>query len=249
MIDLDWVRTALPHRRIEWFRTTDSTMTVAARLAKEAAPSGTIVGADEQSRGIGRHGHSWHSEPGAGLYVSFLLRPPIGADALPLVMLSLGLAARDAIAEVSGLAPDLRWPNDVLLNGKKCAGIIAVKEDNAIIAGIGINIGHSVFPSDIAALATSLAIEGAVASREAALIALANRVDDVMEILKSRGAEAICSLFSQASSYVSGRRVRVDQGDKIIEGVTRGLDPSGFLIVRQDNGKDVTILAGGVRPA
>jgi BirA family biotin operon repressor/biotin-[acetyl-CoA-carboxylase] ligase len=247
-MDLDWVRASLPYRRVEWFPSIDSTMTEAARLAREGAPSGTIVGADEQTQGIGRHGHSWHSEPAAGLYVSFILRLPIGADALPLVMLSLGLAARDAIAETSGLAPDLRWPNDVLLSGKKCAGILATKEDDAIIAGIGINVGHKAFPDDIAALATSLAIEGAVVSREAALIALANQVDEVIEVLKTKGADAICSLFAQASSYVSGRRVRVDQGDKVIEGVTRGLDPFGFLIVRQDNGKDVTILAGGVRP-
>lgn len=248
-MDLDWVRENLPNRRVEWFASIDSTMTAAARLAAAGAPSGTIVGADEQTQGIGRHGHSWHSEPGAGLYVSFVLRLPLGADAIPLIMLSLGIAARDAIAEVSVLAPDLRWPNDVLLNGKKCAGILAAKEGDAIIAGIGINVGHRGFPPDIAALATSIAMEGAVVSREGALVALAKHVDDVIEILKTQGPDAICGLFARASSYVSGRRVRVDQGDKVIEGVTRGLDPFGFLIVRQDNGKDVTILAGGVRPA
>ncbi|MEQ1883574.1 MAG: biotin--[acetyl-CoA-carboxylase] ligase [Bryobacteraceae bacterium] len=248
-MDLDWVRASLPYRRVDWFSSIDSTMTEAARLAAEGASSGTIVGADEQTQGIGRHGHSWHSEPGAGLYVSFVLRLPLGADAIPLIMLSLGIAARDAIAEVSGLAPDLRWPNDVLLNGKKCAGILAAKEGDAIIAGIGINVGHCGFPPDIAALATAIAMEGALVSREAVLVALAKRVDDVIEILKTKGSDAVCGLFAQASSYVSGRRVRVDQGDKVIEGVTRGLDAFGFLIVRQDNGKDVTILAGGVRPA
>ncbi|MEQ1947737.1 MAG: biotin--[acetyl-CoA-carboxylase] ligase [Bryobacteraceae bacterium] len=248
-MDLDWVRASLPYRRIEWFASIDSTMTVAARLAGEGTPSGTIVGADEQTQGIGRHGHSWHSEPGAGLYVSFVLRLPLGAEAIPLIMLSLGIAARDAIAEASGLAPDLRWPNDVLIGGKKCAGILATKEGDAIVAGIGINVGHREFPPDIAALATSLMIEGAVASREAVLVALAKHVDEVIEILKAQGPDAICGLFARASSYVSGRRVRVDQSDKVIEGVTRGLDPFGFLIVRQDNGKDVTILAGGVRPA
>ena len=70
-MDLDWVRASLPYRRVEWFPSIDSTMTEAARLAREGAPSGTIVGADEQTQGIGRHGHSWHSEPAAGLYVSF----------------------------------------------------------------------------------------------------------------------------------------------------------------------------------
>ena len=256
--DLEWVRAQLPNRRIEWHSSIDSTMTAAAHLAREGAASGTVVGADEQTAGIGRHGHSWHSEPGAGLYVSFVLRPLIGADALPLVMLALGLATRDAIVQVTGertapLAPDLRWPNDVLLNGKKCAGILAQKEDDAIVAGIGINIEHRHFPPEIEPLATSLLLAGATVSRETVLVALANHVATYCDVLSEQGAEPIRIMFSQASSYASGRRVRVDPGgapgSAVIEGVTRGLDPFGFLVVRQDNGKDVTILAGGVRPA
>jgi BirA family biotin operon repressor/biotin-[acetyl-CoA-carboxylase] ligase len=251
--DLDWACAKLPSRRIDWFPSIDSTMTAACRLAREGATSGTIVGADEQTSGVGRHGHFWHSEPGAGLYVSFVLRLPLDAGAVPLVMLAWGLATRDAIiqvtgADASGLAPDLRWPNDVLLNGKKCAGILAVKEGDAIVAGIGINVRHRDFPPEIEPLATSLLLAGATASREAMLVSLANHIDDYCEILSEQGPAPICTMFAQASSYVSGRRVRVDQGDTVIEGVTRGLDPFGFLIVRQDNGKDVTILAGGVRP-
>jgi len=251
--DIDWVRVQLTSRRIEWHASIDSTMTAASSLAREGAASGTIVGADEQTQGIGRHGHSWHSELGAGLYVSFVLRPSIGADALPLVMLALGLATRDAIAEAAGLAPDLRWPNDVLLDGKKCAGILAQKEDDAVVAGIGINIGHRAFPPEIEPLATSLLLAGANVSREAMLVALAKHLATYCDLLSEQGAEPICMMFTHASSYASGRRVRVDlgnaQGNTVIEGVTRGLDPFGFLIVRQDNGKDVTILAGGVRPA
>jgi BirA family transcriptional regulator, biotin operon repressor / biotin---[acetyl-CoA-carboxylase] ligase len=251
--DLDWVRAQLPSHRIEWHPSIDSTMTAASSLAREGAPSGTIVGADQQTQGIGRHGHPWHSEPGTGLYVSFVLRPSVGAEALPLVMLALGLATRDAIVETASTAPDLRWPNDVLLDGKKCAGILAQKEDGAIIAGIGINIGHRAFPPEIEPLATSLLLAGATVSREAMLVALAKHVAAYCDLLSRQGAEPICMMFTQASSYASGRRVRVfqtdAQDDGIIEGVTRGLDPFGFLIVRQDNGKDATILAGGVRPA
>src|SRR6202142_2440869 len=143
-------------RRVEWFASIDSTMTVAARLAREGCPSGTVVGADEQTAGIGRHGHSWHSEPGAGLYVSVVLRLHLSSDALPVVMLALSLATQQAIAEVTGLAPDLRWPNDVLIDEKKCAGILAQFEGDAVIAGIGINVGHTQFPPDLAPIATSL---------------------------------------------------------------------------------------------
>ena len=158
----------LPGRRVEWFPSLDSTMTVAARLAREGCASGTVVGADEQTAGIGRAGHSWHSEPEAGLYVSIVLRLALGPESLPLVMLALGLATRDAIADVTGLAPDLRWPNDVLLGEKKCAGILAQMEGDAVIAGIGINVGHASFPPEIAPLATSLRMAGASVSREEA---------------------------------------------------------------------------------
>src|SRR5580704_12126288 len=112
-----------------WLRSTESTMRDAANLAARGEAHGTIVVADEQTAGIGRHGHSWHSEIGAGLYVSIVLRLP---DAVPVLMLALGLAARDAIVETTGLRPDLRWPNDVLLGGLKCAGVLALKEGDAV---------------------------------------------------------------------------------------------------------------------
>jgi BirA family transcriptional regulator, biotin operon repressor / biotin---[acetyl-CoA-carboxylase] ligase len=235
-------------RRVEWFASVDSTMTIAARLAREGCPSGTVVGADEQTAGIGRHGHSWHSEPGAGLYVSVVLRLNLTSDALPLVMLALGLAAQQAIAEVTGLAPDLRWPNDVLIDEKKCAGILAQFEGDAVIAGIGINVGHTSFPPDLAPLATSLRLAGATVSREQLLDALLRAIDDNCRILTTDGPNAIRAAFLRASSYASGRRVRVEQDAGIVEGVTAGLDLSGFLVVRQDNGIETVILAGGVRP-
>jgi BirA family biotin operon repressor/biotin-[acetyl-CoA-carboxylase] ligase len=224
-------------------------MTAAAKLAQEGCAAGTLVVADEQTAGIGRHGHSWHSEPGAGLYASFVLRPAGGHGALPLLMLALGLAAQDAITQTSGLAPDLRWPNDVLLGGKKCAGILAQMEGNAIIAGIGINVHHPEFPEEIRELATSLAMEGARVRREDLVVALAHAIDQHIEILAEKGPAAILDMFTRASSYVAGRRVKVDQPGAIVEGVTCGLDASGFLRVRQDNGIEATILAGGVRPA
>jgi BirA family transcriptional regulator, biotin operon repressor / biotin---[acetyl-CoA-carboxylase] ligase len=242
------MRFDLPGRRVDWFSSIDSTMTVAARLAREGCPSGTVVGADQQTAGIGRAGHSWYSEPHAGLYVSIVLRLALGAESLPVVMLALGLATRHAIADVTGLAPDLRWPNDVLLGEKKCAGILAQIEGDAIVAGIGINVGHTSFPPDIAPLATSLLLAGASASREQLLAALVRAVDDSCSLLTRQGPVAICDAFARASSYAQGRRVRVEQGDAALEGVTHGLDRSGFLLLRQDNGTVTKILAGGVRP-
>jgi len=249
-LDLGWVRQRMPGRFIEWSRSTASTMTDAARLARAGCASGTVIGADEQTAGIGRHGHSWHSEAGLGLYTSMVLRLPVGAADLPIVMLALGLATQEAIAEAASLAPDLRWPNDVLLDGKKCAGIMAVLEGDAVIAGIGINVNHTFFPPDIESTATSLRIAGGkTVSREELLTALIDAVDGCCKILVEEGSGAVLRMFVRASSYAQGRRVCVEQDGKMIEGTTCGLTSSGFLLVRQDDGKELTILAGGVRPA
>lgn len=224
-------------RRFEWFETVSSTMTVAAQLAREGCAHGTVVGAEEQTAGVGRLGRAWHSPKGTGLYVSIVLRLP---RAVPVVMLALGLAAREAIAEATDLAPDLRWPNDVLIDGRKCAGIIAQLEGDAVIAGIGINVSQAEFPPEIEA--TSLLLAGSSVSRDDVLKRLVEAVDRYC----AEAPEVILRMFEAASSYARGRRVRVEQGS--IVGVTHGLDPSGFLIVRQDDGRDTTVLAGGVRP-
>jgi len=247
--DIERIRTLLPGRQIEWFRSVSSTMTIASRLARDGCPSGTIVGADGQVAGIGRHGHTWQSESGAGLYISMVLRFPLAAHDLPLVMLALGLGVQEAIAQTSGLAADLRWPNDVLINGRKCAGILAQLDADAVIAGIGINVSHTEFPTEIADLATSLRLNGARVEREDLLVALVNAVEGCCKILSREGAAAILRMFERASSYAFGRRVRVEQDGREIVGVTCGLDASGFLKVRTDDGKETTILAGGVRPA
>jgi len=236
-------------RRIERFECVDSTMTIAAKLAAEGCATGTIVVADQQTAGIGRHGRTWISEKGVGLYASIVLRLPVEARALPVVMLTLGLATQEAIAQLASLAPDLRWPNDVLLGGRKCAGILAQLEGDAIIAGIGINVAQTEFPPGLATSATSLLLAGARVNRDDLLLALADAVDRCCRILVEDGAHAILRMFESCSSYARGRRVRVEQTDGAIEGVTEGLDGSGFLLVRQDDGKRTTVLTGGVRSA
>jgi BirA family transcriptional regulator, biotin operon repressor / biotin---[acetyl-CoA-carboxylase] ligase len=230
-------RFEIPGRTIHWFDSVGSTMTVAAQCAREGASHGTAVVADEQTAGIGRHGHSWHSERGAGLYMSIVLCLP---RPLPVMMLALGLATRQAIIETTGLQPDLRWPNDVLLDGRKCAGVLAQLERGAVIAGIGINLSQTEFPDELDA--TSLLLAGAATTREAVLAALLEAVDRYC----AESPAEIRRMFETSSSYARGRRVRVEEDG--IEGVTQGLDASGFLIVQRDNGQNATILAGGVRP-
>jgi BirA family biotin operon repressor/biotin-[acetyl-CoA-carboxylase] ligase len=247
--DLESVRARLPDRQIDWFGSVNSTMTLATQVARDGCPSGTVIGADGQVAGIGRHGHTWHSEAEAGLYVSIVLRLPVDAGVLPVVMLALGLATQEAISGVTGLAVDLRWPNDVLVDGRKCGGILAQIEGGAVVAGIGINVNQTEFPRDLDAEATSLLLAGKPGvSRESLLVALVSAVESCTTILTEQGSAAILRMFTHASSYAEGRRVRVEKDGAIIEGVTRGLDPSGFLVVREDSGKETTILAGGVRP-
>jgi len=201
--------------------------------ARREMTPGRIVGAEQQTAGMGRHGRQWISEAGAGLYISIVL----AAKPVPVIMLALGLATREAIAG----GADLRWPNDVLLNGKKCAGVLAQLEGDTIIAGIGINVSQTEFPDDLETPATSLLLEGQTVSREDLLVALIESVDRYTRL----SSDEILRQFTSASSYVSGKRVRIETG---LEGVTCGLDPAGFLRVREDNGTETVILAVGVRP-
>ena len=172
----------------------------------------------------------------------------------PALTLALGLAAQNAIFEATGLMCDIRWPNDLLLSGKKVAGILVQVADGKAVGGIGINVGHGAFPGELAGVATSLKLEKEIARDRPQktmvcpteiVIALVKAVDSFAGLEK----EEVLRLFAQASSYARGRRVRVEQADGTIEGTTAGLDPSGFLIVRKDDGTDTLVLAGGVRAA
>jgi len=248
--DVELVRQSWP-QPVFYFATIDSTMLEGARLAEAGCGQGTVIVADEQTAGQGRHGRHWHSEANAGLYCSIVLRPGLAPDSLPVLTLALGLATADAIAEATGLACDLRWPNDVILDGRKVAGILVQLLDSAAITGIGINVNHAAFPAELAAEATSLRlIAKRQFSRESLLIALLGAADRYCAILAGEhGKQKILDIFSRRSSYARGKRVQVEQGATVVEGTTAGLDPCGFLILRKDDGTEDLVLAGGVRPA
>ena len=249
-LDIEWVSTRLPGRRVVWFEIAASTMTEAARLAGAGCASGTLVVADQQVSGYGRYGRTWHSERESGLYVSFVLRLPRTERYIPVLALALGLATAEAISRNTNLGCDLRWPNDVLIGGRKAAGILVQLEEAAFITGIGINVNHTLFPPELEGVATSLRIaSGLVQSRERLLVELAGAVDSFVKMLIEGGREPILRMFARASSYVRGKRVIVDRGDNVIEGITDGLDSDGFLFVRRSGGERTLVLAGGVRPA
>jgi BirA family transcriptional regulator, biotin operon repressor / biotin---[acetyl-CoA-carboxylase] ligase len=253
-LDLDEVRRRLaqtpgPARELHYFDSVDSTMVNASRLAESGAASGTVVVAEEQTAGQGRLGRRWHSAWGTGLYFSVVLRLQVAPQVLPAITMACGLAVADGIAHSSAVACDLRWPNDVIVQEKKCAGILVQAERAAVIAGIGINVNQAEFPEDVAGLATSLRIAtGQPQRREHLLAEVLTALDHYANMLATQGRPRIFESFAARSSYVRGKRVAVEQGAAVITGVTDGLDSAGFLYVREDSGKRTLILAGGVRP-
>lgn len=244
--------------RVMHFPTVDSTNSLALEAAQAGSRTGVWV-ADEQTAGRGRSGHAWHSVAGEGLYVSALIAPSLPIRLALLISLATGLAAKHAVAEVTGLEADIRWPNDLLLQRKKCGGILvetAVAPLNApnsdatlryAVIGVGINLNQKIFPDDIAQLATSLQIESnTLVSREAMLVALLRALDAELRMLSTEHEGQLLERFTSASTWVRGKRVRVEESGGYT-GLTAGLDDSGFLLVDSDDGVRRTVLSGGVR--
>jgi BirA family biotin operon repressor/biotin-[acetyl-CoA-carboxylase] ligase len=242
--------------RVQHFPSVGSTNVLALEAAQAGARAGAWV-ADEQTAGRGRGGHGWHSAAGDGLYVSALVAPVLPMEKALWLSLATGLAAQAAIHAVTGMTTDIRWPNDILLHGRKCGGILVeTAVDGTMlryaVIGVGINANHAEFPPEIAALATSLRLEsGGKVSREALLAALLRYLEEEIGLLvqECRGrviGQPLLERFAEASSWVRGKRVNVDEGGGYT-GVTAGLDARGFLLVEEDDGVMRTVLSGGVR--
>jgi len=242
-------------KQIHHFFTIGSTNDVAMELGHSGESSGAVVLAEQQTAGRGRVGRPWHSEKSNGIYLSVLLRPSITPVEAPLITLVAGLAARDAVAEQAGVIPDLRWPNDLLLNGKKLGGILTemhAEPDRVrfIVVGIGLNVNHDAMPMELRSTATSLRIEtGRSHSRTELVVRLLHHLDAAYNQFIRQGAQAILERFAQASTYCEGKRVRVATSKETFLAVTAGLEPSGVLRVRRENGVIEPVLAGDVREA
>jgi BirA family transcriptional regulator, biotin operon repressor / biotin---[acetyl-CoA-carboxylase] ligase len=261
------VRNTIFSGHIHCYPQAESTNTLALEAAAqsrqaEAAPEGAVFLAEEQTAGRGRAGHSWHSEPGTGIYSSFLLRPPLSpADALWLSLIA-GVAVQDAVRETTGLQTDLRWPNDVLLNEKKFAGILTEMSSETMhvhhaVIGIGINVNQKQFPPELSGSATSLRLEsGKEWPRVELTAALMRALDrEYRALVRAMSGpvrtpnlrfEPIIKRVELRSSYAHGKAVHVDE-DGGYSGITDGLDPRGFLRVRTDRGLRI-VISGGVRP-
>lgn len=250
------VRAELPHatighRIIHYFRT-DSTNSAALALDEHEGPHGTVVIAEEQTAGRGRLGRNWFSEKSSGIYISIVLRPPLSPAAAPIITLMAGVAVRHAVISTTGLKADIRWPNDLLVNGKKVCGILTemkaeVDRLHMVVLGIGINVNHSSMPEELAKIATSLALEGGRHySRLQVLAELLRSVERYYHMLLNEGGGAIIREWSAASSYAEGKRVRVKAGGHEYPGVTIGLAASGALKIRLGDGRMEMLVAGEI---
>lgn len=232
------------------FDTLDSTNTEAMKQARLGAPEGLCIVAHKQTAGRGRHGRTWVSEKGAGLYFSIVLRPIVEARYLPLLTLMTGVAVHDTLEEYR-LKPDIKWVNDILIDEKKIAGILAEAVESAtglaVIVGIGTNIRSANFPPEIADTATSIEKHSdEIPSKDDLTNKLCGFLTYFYDILqKENGTKEILNEWRRRSTYFSGKHVRVTLERKTIIGITDGLEENGALRVRTDEGVEV-IQAGDV---
>lgn len=227
----------------------DSTQTVAFALAADGAPDGTVVVAESQTAGRGRRGRPWVDEPGASLLVSILLRPRLEPARLPGLSLAAGVAVAQAMTRSAGLSPRLKWPNDVLVGGRKIAGILLESRTNGAgeggrlaVLGIGVNLGQRVFSSDLAHRATSVWLATRrLVDRDVVLAALLDALGEWRRQLEYGGFTAIRARWRELSDTL-GRRVEADG----VRGVAVDIDVDGALVVNDAEGRRHRVVAGDV---
>jgi BirA family transcriptional regulator, biotin operon repressor / biotin---[acetyl-CoA-carboxylase] ligase len=240
-------------RRLLFFPQLGSTNAHLMELAAQGEPEGTVVTTDEQTAGRGRFGRTWEAPPGRGLLFSLLLRPKGGLPDASRLSLIAALAVRHAIEPATGLSATLKWPNDVLLNGKKVCGLLGETTTStgsggvpALILGIGLNVNQvpEDFPQEFRSQATSLRIETHKEhSRTLLLRKFLEDFEGLYALSEQRGFPHFLDEIRQASAIL-GKRITVQAGFQAVEGTAYDLDEEGRLLLRLDSGS-LTILASG----
>jgi len=227
--------------------TIDSTNRYVLDEARAGAPTGLVVVADHQSAGRGRLGRSWEATPGSSLLVSVLLRPDLPVEQLFLLTLATGVALADALRAVAGVVAGLKWPNDLVIDDRKVAGLLAETEVSAgaaraVVIGAGCNFTPDAFPPELEAHATAVELEaGRAVDRDELLVAFLGALSARLDGLDAVVAEA------RARSATLGRRIRVElPGDAVLEGVAIALADDGALVVRDDAGPEHVVAVGDV---
>jgi BirA family biotin operon repressor/biotin-[acetyl-CoA-carboxylase] ligase len=250
-------------RRYEWLETTDSTNRVATEHARAGAPHGTTVVAEGQTAGRGRLGRSFFSPPHLNLYTSIVLRPALDTARAPTVILAAAVAVAEAVeAELDDPGTvEIKWPNDVLLGGRKTSGILMEMGAEAtrvrfLVLGIGVNlnVAPTAFPPGFRALATSVSAQrGRPVDRAAFAARLYDTLEAVLDLHAAAGFEAVRPRF-EARFRMRGRRVKVldavaGGAAPALEGLAVGIDADGALEVERDDGRRERVVAGDVTVA
>ena len=215
--------------------------TVKAALLESALPVGSLALCERQTGGRGRMQRSWEAEEGTALLMSLLLRPTLAPEQLPLCMLMAAVAVARAVEDVApGLAPGIKWPNDVVLNGLKCAGILSelthdLHGDRCVVLGVGVNLNQTVFPPELVSRATSLYLtSGAPVDRDAFLRALLSRMEEASDALERDGFAGFRGEYERRSVTLR-RRVEVLGADARFLGMAERVDDEGALWVRDES--------------
>jgi BirA family biotin operon repressor/biotin-[acetyl-CoA-carboxylase] ligase len=232
---------------VRHFADIDSTNRYVLDEARAGAPNGLVAVADHQTAGRGRLDRTWEAAPGSSLLVSVLLRPVLPVEHLFLLTLAAGLALADAVAAVAGVVAGLKWPNDLVVDDRKLAGLLAEADldagaARAVVIGAGCNLTAAAFPTDLAARATAVELEaGRTVDRDALLVAFLGALDRRLGDLGATLPDA------RARSATLHRRVRVEQhAGAVLEGVATDLADDGSLLVRDDDGREHAVAVGDV---
>lgn len=240
-------------RDIRVFQETTSTNDVAEKLARDGVREGVVVFAESQTRGRGRLGRRWVSPPRKGLWFSVLLRPRLRPQAATRLTIMSATALVRALESRTGLAPEIKWPNDILLRGRKVAGILTelhaeLDSVQYVILGIGVdvNAGPTDFPPEVRSLATSLKSEtGEAIDRGELAAAILRELDqDYARVCGSR-FEAVADEWEQHCRTI-GRQVVIQVGDRRVQGRAESLDEDGALLLRSQHGHLERIIGGDV---
>jgi len=240
-------------KKIHYFETLDSTNSQAYQLALNGAEEGEMVIAESQERGKGRLGRHWFSPPFLNLYLSVVLRPNISPHQASLITLMAAVATADAIRKFSGLLPLIKWPNDILLGGRKVAGLLneiqsEMDRIHFVILGVGINLNmdEKMFSEEIKSIATSLKIEmGQTISRKNFLQSLLQELENWYTIFMKQGSTMILKAWRDRAQ-LKGRQVKVTSFGEILIGVAVDVDSDGALILEMADGKRKRVVAGDV---
>lgn len=244
--------TILGQAEIQHLPSTESTNDVARKLAQDGAKEGTIVIADSQLSGRGRLGRNWHSPAGSGLYLSAVLRPDLEPDSLCKITLLAGVAAAGAIEDVTSIRAQIKWPNDLLIHGRKTGGILTELHGDAasptVVLGIGINVNTRIedFPPDLQLKATSLALAGGKNVARSELIRSVLEQLEYWYLLFKGGEHGPMLQAWRNKCIMIDCRAIIRSGEQVLAGRVLDIDDTGALLLQDETGQVRRILSGEV---